>query len=96
MAVGVVQAMKEVGLDPGKIPVVGVDATTEGCQSIIDGGMQFTVYQSATGQGAAAIQTAIALATKGTAKGIEGLTEDGYYVWVPYEPVDASNVKDYM
>ena len=96
MAVGVVQAMKEVGLDPGKIPVVGVDATTEGCQSIIDGGMQFTVYQSATGQGAAAIQTAIALATKGTAKGIEGLTDDGYYVWVPYEPVDSSNVKDYM
>lgn len=95
MAIGVVQAMREVGLDPAKIPVVGIDATEEGCQDILSGGMQFTVYQSATGQGAKAVETAIALATKGTAKDIEGVTEDGYYVWVPYEPVDKSNASQY-
>ena len=32
----------------------------------------------------------------GKVEGLDGLTEDGLYVWVPFEPVDASNVKDYM
>ena len=42
------------------------------------------------------IYTSKALATKGTADGIEGLSEDGFYIWVPFEKVDASNVKNYM
>ena len=96
MALGVVEAMKKAGYDLNKIPVVGVDATAGGCQSIVDGEMQFTVYQSAKGQGEKAIQLAAALATKGTADGIEGLSEDGFYIWVPFEKVDPSNVKDYM
>ncbi|MBO4910852.1 MAG: substrate-binding domain-containing protein [Lachnospiraceae bacterium] len=95
MAIGVVQAMEEKGYDPAKIPVVGVDATDGGCDSIREGGMQFTVYQSAVGQGAAAIELSIALAKKGTAAGIEGLTDDGLYVWVPYVPVDKSNVNSF-
>ena len=83
-------------LDPKEIPVCGVDATAAGCQSIVDGDMQFTVYQSAAGQGEMGIKTAIALATKGSAKGLEGLSDDGTIVWVPFEPVNSSNVKDYQ
>ncbi len=96
MATGIVKAMESHGFSTADIPVCGVDATAAGCQSIVDGGMQFTVYQSAKGQGEMSIKTAIALATKGTAKDVEGLSDDGTIVWVPFEPVDASNVKDYM
>ncbi|MBO7633636.1 MAG: substrate-binding domain-containing protein [Lachnospiraceae bacterium] len=95
MAVGVVRAMTELGIDTSKIPVVGVDATDGGCQSIRDGGMQFTVYQSAVGQGNAAIDASIALVKHGTASGVAGVTEDGLYVWVPYVPVDSKNVNSF-
>lgn len=96
MAIGAAEFLYENGYDLSKIPVVGVDATEGGCQSIVDGKMQFTVFQSATGQGKSAIECAKALATKGTAEGLEGLTDDGLYIWVPFEKVDASNVKNYM
>jgi inositol transport system substrate-binding protein len=91
MALGVVQAMNELGIDTNKIPVVGIDATPDGCQSILDGGMQFTVYQSAAGQGQSAIEAAVALAKKGTAKDVQYVTDDGLFVWVPFSPVDKSN-----
>ena len=96
MAVGAVAALKEAGYDLSKIPVVGVDATAAGCQAIVDGEMQFTVYQSATDQGKMALAAAKALATTGTCDGIEGLSEDGLCIWVPFEKVDATNVSDYM
>lgn len=96
MALGVCRAMKENGYDLTKIPVVGVDATAAGLQSIIDGDMQFTVYQSASGQAQKAIEVVKALITSGTSEGIEGRSEDGLYVWVPFEKVDASNAKDYQ
>ncbi|MBR1627770.1 MAG: substrate-binding domain-containing protein, partial [Lachnospiraceae bacterium] len=96
MALGVVRAMKENGFSTKDIPVCGVDATEGGCQSIADGEMQFTVYQSASGQGTMSVKTAAALATSGTAKDIEGLSDDGKIVWVPFEKVDASNVKNYQ
>ncbi len=95
MAIGVARAMQEKGYDLAKIPVVGVDATDGGCDSIREGGMQFTVYQSAVGQGAAAIELSIALAKNHSAAGVEGLTDDGLYVWVPYVPVDKSNVNSF-
>ncbi len=96
MAIGACQALKAAGYDLSKVPVVGVDATEAGCQSILDGQMQFTVYQSAKGQAEMAIQVAKTLAKGGTVENVEGLTDDGLYVWVPFEKVDASNVKDYM
>ncbi|SEL55613.1 inositol transport system substrate-binding protein [Butyrivibrio sp. ob235] len=91
MALGVVQAMNDLGIDTSAIPVVGIDATTDGCASIMNGGMQFTVLQSASGQGAACIEAAIALAKKGTTKDVEYVTDDLTFVWVPFTPVDKSN-----
>ena len=95
MATGVVAVMQKRGMDTAAIPVTGVDATEAGCRSIEDGGMQFTVYQSAKGQGEMSVKTAIALIEEETAEGLEGLDENGLSVWVPFEPVDASNVKQY-
>ena len=96
MALGAVNALKAAGYDLNKVPVVGVDATADGCASVAKGEMQFTVYQSAKGQGERAAELIKALVSKGSADGIEGLSDDGYYIWVPFERVDASNVKDYM
>ncbi len=96
MALGVVEACKNNGIDLSALPVLGVDATAEGCQAIQNGEMAFTVYQSASGQGTAAVETAIALAGGGSAKDIEGLSDDGKYVWVPFEKVDSGNVSQYQ
>ena len=44
----------------------------------------------------AAVKAAIALGSGGTTQGMEGLSDDGLYVWVPFEKVDSSNVADYQ
>lgn len=96
MALGAIKALKAAGYDLNKIPVVGVDATAAGCESIAKGEMQYTVYQSATGQAQMAVQVVKQVVKTGKVEGLDGLTEDGLYVWVPFEPVNSSNVKDYM
>lgn len=95
MALGVVEACKEAGIDLSAVPVLGVDATAEGCAAIEAGEMAFTVYQSGTGQGEAAIEYALRIANGQSVKDVEGITEDGLYVWVPFVKVDSTNVSSY-
>ena len=95
MALGVVEACKKHGIDGSTLPILGVDATADGCEAIRSGDMAFTVYQSGSGQGHAAVDTAIELAGKGNMKEIEGSTEDGRFVWVDFERVDSGNVSQY-
>ncbi|MCI8373223.1 MAG: substrate-binding domain-containing protein [Lachnospiraceae bacterium] len=97
MALGVIEVCKEKGIDLSEIPVLGVDATVDGCKAIQEGDMAFTVYQSATGQGEAGVKVAAALANgdKASESGLE-VSEDGKYVWVPFEKVDQSNVSSYQ
>ena len=91
MALGAIEGMKEYGLDFTKIPVTGVDATADGCASILAGEMAFTVLQDAKGQGAAAVQAAAVLGKGGDLGSVEGASEDKKYVFVPFSPVDKSN-----
>lgn len=93
MASGAIASCKKNGISG--VPVLGIDATADGCAAIEEGSMDFTVYQSAKGQGEMAARAAIALGAGGSAAGIEGLSEDGCYIWVPFEKVDLLNVSDY-
>lgn len=95
MALGVVEACKEAGADTSGMMVLGVDATADGCTAVLDGDMAFTVYQSGAGQGQAAVEAAIALASGNPIKDMEGVSDDELYVWVPFEKVDKGNAGKY-
>lgn len=97
MALGAIEVCKEKGIDLSSVPVLGVDATADGCKAIAAGDMAFTVYQPAAGQGEAAVKVALALAhgQSASASGLE-VSEDGKYVWIPFEAVDATNVSSYQ
>lgn len=87
MALGVVEAMKTTGEGKVTAPVAGVDATDSALESIKNGDQAFSAFQNAVGQGEGAVEAAIKLA-KGESCEV--------YNWVPFEPVDASNVANYM
>ena len=95
MALGVIEACKEANIDLSTLPVLGVDATADGCAAIKNGEMAFTVCQSGAGQGEAAVKAAIQFAKGESVDSLEGVGEDGKYVWVPFEKVDSTNVSQY-
>ena len=96
MAVGAIQGMEECGVDPSSIVVCGVDATSEGCELVKEGKMDFTVCQNAVNQANAAVDVAIMLSDGKSIKDYAGAADTGYQVWVDFEKVDASNVDDYL
>ncbi|SKB88836.1 inositol transport system substrate-binding protein [Lachnospiraceae bacterium] len=96
LALGAIKSMKAHNIDPASIPVCGVDATAEGCASIAAGEMSFTVLQSAKGQGESAVNAAALMAQGKSLSSLEWITKDHRNVFVPFEPVDASNVKKYQ
>ncbi|MGE4549737.1 MAG: substrate-binding domain-containing protein [Intestinibacillus sp.] len=98
MALGAVEAMKTTGDKKVVCPVLGVDATNIGCQSIKDGDLTFTVFQSAKGQGGAAVESAAALVKGEELPQIEKSTTNdaGTMIMIDFEPVSKDNVDQYM
>ncbi len=95
MAIGAAAACEEAGLATDSILFLGVDASANGCQAIIDGRMDFSVYQAMSDQMAAAVEAAKKLAAGESIEDIEGVTEDGKYILIPFEKVDIGNVEQY-
>ena len=95
MAVAVAEYMDSHGIDTSKIPVLGVDATADGVAALEKGILEFTVYQSAVGQGTAAVDAAIELSKGRSVSSIEGVDKTNTYIYVPFEAVDKSNYKNY-
>jgi ribose transport system substrate-binding protein/inositol transport system substrate-binding protein len=87
MAIGAVQALRSAGVPTDQVIVAGVDATPDALASIASGDLDFTVYQSAPGQGAGAVDAILALAA-----GEEVPRE----VYIPFELVTPQNYKDYL
>lgn len=95
MALGAIAALNEAGKDPKAVPIVGIDATADGCAAIKSGEMAMTVYQSAAGQAKSSVQAAInMLDGKDLAEGTECevASDSAYVLYFPFEPVTADNV----
>ncbi len=86
MALGAIEALKKANRTDVK--VVGIDATPDGCASVAAGEMLGTVYQDSVGQGGGAVEIAVNMAN--------GVQPEDSFTWVPYIPVDAENVSEYM
>lgn len=99
MALGAVEALQAARKDPSETPIVGIDATQDGCISVENGEMAMTVFQNAEGQGSASILAAInILNDKPFNDNVDfSLDENNEFsMYVPFEPVTIDNVADYM
>ncbi|MDE7323510.1 MAG: sugar ABC transporter substrate-binding protein [Lachnospiraceae bacterium] len=96
MALGAVAAFEKAGMDTGSVLFLGVDASSGGCQAIAEGRMDFTVYQPTSDQISSAVEAAKRLASGESVADMEGASEDGKYILIPFEKVDGSNVAQYQ
>ncbi|MGO4915046.1 sugar ABC transporter substrate-binding protein [Pseudogemmobacter sp. W21_MBD1_M6] len=86
MALGALQALKAAGISMDDMIVGGVDATQDALASMAAGELDVTVFQNAAGQGAGALDAALALA-----KGAEVAQK----VYIPFELVTPANLAEY-
>ncbi|GGO83728.1 rhizopine-binding protein [Marinobacterium nitratireducens] len=87
MAIGALQALKASGRSMDSVIVAGIDATADALAAMKAGDLDVTVYQSAKGQGAGALDAAVKLA-----KG-EDVDQK---VWVPFELVTPENLDKFL
>lgn len=85
MAMGALQAIENAGM-ADRILVFGIDATDDAKAAIEAGRLAGTVFQDAVGQGRMAMDVALRIAN--------GENVDDV-IFIPYLPVDASNVDEY-
>lgn len=103
MALGAIEACEAANIDPASFPIVGIDCTKDGAAAVKAGKLAMTVYQNPLGQGRGAVEVAMNLmngkpANEGTqfTKDESGEDYSDSIVWIPFEPVTADNVADYL
>lgn len=90
MALGAIEALEEVGMNPAKTVVVGIGATEPALQALVDGKLDFTAYQNRKKRAAATIKAMDNMLNgRSYDAGIEALVskENPYAMIYPYEPV---------
>jgi ribose transport system substrate-binding protein/inositol transport system substrate-binding protein len=87
MALGAIRAMKRNGMSMKDVVVAGVDATDDALAAMQAGDLDVTILQSASGQGATAVDAAIKLV-----KGEKVPRENN----VPFELVTPQNIAQYL
>ncbi|MDK4724230.1 substrate-binding domain-containing protein [Rhizobium sp. CNPSo 3968] len=87
MALGAIRAMKRNGISMKNVVVAGIDATDDALAAMQAGDLAVTVLQSASGQGAAAVDVAVKLAS-----GQKVSRENN----VPFELVTPQNITSYL
>ena len=85
MAMGALKALEDAGI-ADQVLVFGIDATEDAKAAIKDGRLSGTVFQDAAGQGRMAMDVALKI--------YNGETVDDY-IFIPYLPVDKSNVSQF-
>ena len=86
MAIGAIQAMKAAGISMDDVVVTGVDATQDALVAMAAGDLDATVFQDARGQGAGALDTALALARG------EDVDQS---VFIPFKLVTPANIDEF-
>lgn len=86
MAMGAVAALEEAGKQD-QIKVLGIDASPDAIQMVMDGDMAITVFQDCFTQGAESVNVALGL--------INGETYDKTFN-VPYREVNKDNAQEFM
>jgi inositol transport system substrate-binding protein len=86
-AIGAIQALKAAGTDMADVVVAGIDATQDALQAMEAGELDVTVFQDAAGQGAGALDAALAL-SRG-----ESVEQK---VYIPFQLVTPANMGDFM
>lgn len=104
MALGAVEACKQANIEIN-FPIIGIDCTADGAQSIKDGDMAMTVSQGAAAQGEGAVTAAYNMVNGNPInKGLDDsfkLDDSGEdwsdsCLWTPLDTVTADNVDNYL
>jgi inositol transport system substrate-binding protein len=86
-AIGAIQALKAGGIAMEDVVVAGIDATQDALTAMEAGELDVSVFQDAAGQGAGALDAALALARG---------EEVEQKVYIPFQLVTPDNIGDYM
>lgn len=87
MAIGALNAMRQLGISPEDILVGGIDATRDALESMQSGEMAVTVFQDPVGQGGGAVKAAIDLAE---GREIENIT------LVPFQLITPETLEEFL
>ena len=95
MALGAIEAMESLNMDPSKKVIVGVDAIEPAFHAILAGKMAMTVFQNAKAQGSATVTALINMLngnpiSQGT--GYQVAKDNPYVIWIPFELVTRQHI----
>ena len=90
MALGAIEAMESLNMDPSKKIIIGINATEPALHAILEGKMAMTVFQNAKAQASTAVKAMINMLDgkpidQGT--GYQVSADNPYVIWIPFEPV---------